>query len=444
MNYLPVKYTFKIDIYLNNNHISKVNTMPNILDRLEIDMEKKIFSFLLVFFIIFLGINVITIIMALIQTFWVIYWYLIPMLVALIFAGVTVDARRRVWCLILLIPEALLTLVVAFVITDTVALIILWIFIGLLSGFTISAMLAFFADITKMEQRGKVTGLIGGIAWIVSGILLSWYSSTLFVASAFMVVIAIVKLAGAGIVIYILFTGIDKENQPPSSSEYATESILDKITASFNFLWSNPKFRTYLIAFVLIMLAQGIFLPIGGLEQEDYQSYQQIASIGFAVGGLLLIVSGYLLDKGRKQVLFYGAILCNISFLSYFFPIGAVFLAGIPIALTTILIVLGDIAPQDMRGRYYAVFLLFSFLAFFCGFLIGLGIGGGYQVGGNPWVVLVCAIITGLGLLLIYLKGEESNIEEVTFPPSSAPPSVMDLSSTETSFTDDSVPEDNL
>ncbi|NVM55316.1 MAG: MFS transporter [Candidatus Helarchaeota archaeon] len=398
--------------------------MPNILNRLEIEIEKKVFSFLLVFFIIFFGIDVVSVIMIEIERggFWILFWYLIPLFITLLFSGLIVDNRRRAWFLILLIPEGLLTLVLAFVINDTVALSILWVFLGIISGFTITAMLAFFADVTKMEQRGKIAGLISGIAWIISAIVLSWHSSTIFAPNILMVAFGIIKLIGAGIAIYILIAKTDETIAPVMKSESTDEGFLQSIVSTYNFLWGNQKFRTYLIAFMLIWLTQGIFLPIGGFGQTSYPYYQEIASIGFAAGGLFLVVSGFLLDKGRKQVLVYGAILGTISFLSYYFPIGAVFLAGLPILITTIIIVLGDISPQDERGRYYSVFLSLNLVAFFIGFFIGYGLGGGYHVGGSPWVALTCLIITGIGLLLIYLWGKESNLEEVSFPPSEPSP----------------------
>jgi MFS family permease len=81
-----------------------------------------------------------------------------------------------------------------------------------------------------------------------------------------------------------------------------------------------------------------------------------MASIGFAAGGLFLIMTGFVIDQqGRKHMLIYGTILTLLSFLSYYFSLGAVFISGIPLLITTIFIMLGDIAPSDARGRYYSI-----------------------------------------------------------------------------------------
>ncbi len=394
--------------------------MSNFLDRLEIQMEKKIFSFLLIFLIIFLGVDVVSIIIVQLQTTPtlsanIIYVYLIPLIITLIFAGAIVDRARRSWFLLLLIPEGLLTFVLAFNIGNLAVESILWVFIGILSGFTIVGMLAFFADVTKMEQRGKTAGIISGFAWIVAATALSWYSSTIFVPMVLIIAFAIVKLIGAALSVYILFAKTEEtiESVPTTPSEGRT--ILDVIQESYGFVWDNPKFRIYLISFVLIFLAQGIFLPVGGAGQTSAQDYRSMASIGFAAAALFLLIGGPILDKGRKQILFYGSILAVISFLSYFFPVGAVFLAGFAVLIVAIIIVISDIAPPDRRARYYSVFLSLNLLTFFLGYLIGNGAGGSTA---SPWVAFACAVITGLALLFIYLWGEETNLEEVTFPTS--------------------------
>jgi len=108
-------------------------------------------------------------------------------------------------------------------------------------------------------------------------------------------------------------------------------------------------------------------------------------------------------QHGRKVMLIYGTILTLFSFLSSYFPLGAVFLAGLPLLIAIILVFLGDIAPSDAKGRYYSIFLMVNFLGFLIGVIIGLAIGTG-SVG----VVLACIIITAIALVLILLKGEES------------------------------------
>ncbi|MFX1296917.1 MAG: hypothetical protein ACFFD2_18925, partial [Promethearchaeota archaeon] len=122
--------------------------MSNFLERLEIEMEKKHFSFLLIFFITFLAVDIVSIIIIQIQ-FTIIYLYLIPLIIVLIFAGLIIDKRRRAIFLLLLIPEGFLTLILAFV-TDPFSIGILWVFIGVFSGFTIKALLGYFADITNI------------------------------------------------------------------------------------------------------------------------------------------------------------------------------------------------------------------------------------------------------------------------------------------------------
>jgi MFS family permease len=400
------KYT-RIIIFQNSNrtNIKKVSTMSNFLSRLNIDMEKKTFSFLLVFMIIFFGIDIVSVLLTTPSGIWVVFLYGIPLILTLIIAGVVIDKlAKRTWFLLLLIPEGLLTLVLGISITDPTANTILWIFLGIFSGFTIAALLGFFADMTKQDQRGKVAGLVCGLSFLVAAILLSWISSTVFAANVLMYLFAIIKLAGGGISFYLLIRKPESGGEAPTKFQGTGQGFLGYLKQAYSFIWTDKKFRIYFIAFALIWVAQGIYAPIGGFGQVSPPNFQQIASIGFAAGALFLIMMGSVVDQhGRKQMLLYGTILAILSFLSSYFPLGAVFLAGLPLLIAIILVFLGDIAPSDGKARYYSIFLMINLLGFLIGVIIGLAIGVG-SVG----VVVACIIITAIALVLILLKGEES------------------------------------
>lgn len=389
-------------------------------------MEKKTFSFLMIFLIIFFGIDIVSILIPL-TGIWVVFPYIIPLIITLILSGVIIDKlAKRTWFLLLLIPEGLLTLVLGINITDPTTFTVLWIFIGIFSGFTIVAILGFFADMTKLDQRGKVAGLVCGLAWLVAAILLSWVSSTIFSANALLILFAIIKLAGGGISFYLLIRKSEPVGEAPTKHQATGQGFLGYLKDSYSFIWTDKKFFLYFIAFILIWVAQGIYTPIGGLGQAPPSNYQSIASIGLAAGSLFLITTGSLMDQhGRKHMLIYGSILATLCFLSYYFPLGAVFLAGIPLTISTILVLLADLAPNDARGRYYSIFLLANFLAYLIGFIIGLATvnAASWTIDGGGWVSFACIIITALALVLILLKGAESletsgfKVSEPTSPP---------------------------
>jgi len=386
--------------------------MSNFLSRLNIEMEKRVFSFLLVFLIIFFGVDITTILIINLKAvdFQVIYWFIIPLIITLIFAGVIIDkAGKCTWFLILLIPEGLLTIVLGINVTDPTTEAILWVLIAILAGFTMVAILGFFVDKTAMNQRGKVGGLVFGIAWVVAAVLLSWYSSGIyqnnpFAASLLLYIFAIIKLIGGGISIYLLIRKTEAPGESSVSFQASQPGFVEYLKESYRFIWADKKFILYLIAFILIWMAQGIYTPIGGFRQVPPAPYQSMASIGFAAGSLFLITTGAVIDQqGRKQMLIYGTILAVISFLSCYFPLGDVFLAGFSLVIATIIILLGDIAPGDAKGRYYSIFLLSNFLAFLIGYIIGSA-----STSNLDWVVLACIIITAIALLLIFWKGQES------------------------------------
>lgn len=394
--------------------------MGNFLERFDIQMEKSTFSFLLVFFIIFLGVDVVSIIMIQIQGILIVVWYLVPLIIILVIAGLLIDKRRRAIFLLLLIPEGFLTLVLGFV-TDPFGLAILWVFIGVFSGFTIVAILGYFADTTSSDQRGSIAGLVCGITWIIAAVLLSWLTSTISAPNILMFVFAGIKLTGGGISIYILIRKMDIPNE--STVDHSNSGGFGGLLKeSYGFLWEDSTFRSYLIIFILIWLAQGILLPFGGIAQSSPQPYQSMASIGFFAGGFSLIIGSYMLDKSRKQMIVLGSILALLSVLAYYFPIGSVCLAGISVLITTAIIILADIAPVDRRARFYSVFLLCNFVAFLAGFFIGYIIAGIYTFTPtvrNDLIVIVCAIITGFAVLFSIIWGKDSKSSDTDYKESS-------------------------
>ena len=58
----------------------------------------------------------------------------------------------------------------------------------------------------------------------------------------------------------------------------------------------------------------------------------------------------------------------------------------------------------------------------------------------SPWIALTGVIISGIAFVLIYLWGEETNLEEVTFPTSPATPAPSTISTPSPSTSED---EDN-
>ena len=349
----------------------------------------------------------------------------------MVISGVIIDkVGKRSWFLLLLIPEGLLTLVGGFNVGNALVLTILWIFIGILAGFTITGLLGFFIDHTEREHRGKIAGIITGIAWLIAAVGLSYFISALFSAAVLMFTFAVLKLVGGGIAVYTLFSKMEEKSETIVKRQSAAQGFGPYLKESYEFLWADKKFILYLVAFVMVWIAQGLFLPIGGSGQVPAQSYQQIASIGLAAGGLFLILSGFLIDdKGREEVLIYGGFLAAISFISYYFPLGAVFLSGIPVLMTTIIVVLGDIAPPDAKGRYFSVFLLFNFVALFVSWVIGSNLVA------SQWIALTCIIISTVALIFIYLWGaktlEGADLDYVERPVSAITAPIIESSSSE-------------
>ncbi|MHA1229303.1 MAG: MFS transporter [Candidatus Helarchaeota archaeon] len=373
-------------------------------------LDKKNFFYMLIFIMTF----AISIILAeIIQSS--MYLFGIPFIITLIVSGVIVDKGWRLYSMFLLLAEGVLLIVIGLIInTEPLAVNLLLIILGLISGLTTCALMAYFADHTD-EQFGKMerstaAGFIFSITWILMAISISAYNVAsqatvgLTMFGIMLIIFGGIKFTGGICAIIIKFT----EGESPAIVKYEmSKGIKGFFKDSFGFVISDKKFFIYWICYMLVWISQGI---ISNLSTLTGLNFNQISALGFATGGLILVAGGYMIDKiGRKNMVLYGLILTTASFVVYVFDMAAVFYSGIAILISTIFVILADIAPPDSRGRYSGIFIGLILIGFFVGQIIGIGgadpaITMGYYIAG--------AILCGIALIIIFAFGKDTKKSE--------------------------------
>ena len=155
---------------------------------------------------------------------------------------------------------------------------------------------------------------------------------------------------------------------------------------------------------MLIWVSQGMMSVL--VSPITTWSFTEIYSIGLAAGGLILVAGGYMIDKiGSKNTIIYAIILIIASFIVYIFEMGAVLISGIAILISTLFVIIADIAPSDSRTRYSGVFIGLMILGFLIGQIIGVfGVGSTYIFA----YYIAGAVMSGISLVTIVIFGKDT------------------------------------
>ncbi|MHA1270681.1 MAG: MFS transporter [Candidatus Helarchaeota archaeon] len=374
----------------------------------ESSFNKKHFFYLLIFIMTFaISFMLAEIIAA------TIYLFGIPFIITLICSGIIVDRGYRLYPMFLLLGEGVLLIVLGLIFNSPqqMAVYLLLIILGLLSGITTCALMANFADNTDERfgkiERSTIAGFIFAITWVIIAITISAYITSLsssigqLIFSVILIIFGVVKFTGGICAVIIKFTA----GESPEIVKYEfTGGISGFFKDSFGFLLTDRKYFTYWIGFMLIWIAQGILSQL--ISPYTGLNFLQIYTLGFATGGLILVAGGYMIDKiGRKNMIIYGMLLTTASFIVCIFDMGAVLVSGIAILVSIIFIVLADLAPPDFRGRYSGIFIGLIILGFLIGQIIGIG-------GSNPIYsisyYIAGAFLSAIALIIIIIFGKDS------------------------------------
>jgi MFS family permease len=218
--------------------------------------------------------------------------------------------------------------------------------------------LAYYATSTTTENRGHSSGLIF-LAANLGAILAALATMSLGLTTG-SIITAVWRALGLAILL------------PANPSKIIVE-VKSKI--SFPKILRDRSLVLYLVPWLMFSLIDRSETPIlTRFFGEDFLS--SISILKLVIGAFSALLGGILADRiGRKRIVIYGYIALGLAYASigiapsphisiswYFYSIVDSIAAGI-LWVTCVLILWGDLAPQNAREEYYAIGNLPLFLA---------------------------------------------------------------------------------
>ncbi|MBC7129755.1 hypothetical protein H5T51_00855, partial [Candidatus Bathyarchaeota archaeon] len=238
------------------------------------------------------------------------------------------------------------------------------IFLGVSIGLGLPSCLSFFADLTSIESRG----LISGIVWSSIGgtMLLFAFLMSIFTLQESIVFLALWRLLGS--FAFIFLTKGSFENPIVQESL----SYLDIIRKKDMLLYLLPWIVFSIVNFAETPILEKVF----GTETFTF-----IGLIGYAIIGVTAIIGGLTADfLGRKRVVILGFMMVGIEYaalsafynlpsIAYLFMVfdGITWGLFFPVFFMT---VWGDLGEQYAKEKYYALGGLPFLLANFASILV--------------------------------------------------------------------------
>lgn len=242
---------------------------------------------------------------------------------------------------------------------------IISIFLGASFGLGIPSCLSYFADVTQVENRGRISGIILLTANMAAPILAIAFSGLDLTT-------ALVVFAGwrsLGLIVFFL-----QPNEKNSSSER-------KLGESFSGIIKDKTFGFYLLAWIMFCLVDRIGGPLVIDSLGDVSEIMIITSP--IIASITALIAGIVADWiGRKKIVLYGFISLGIAYalvgiilgeplVNYFFVVINGITAGL-LFVTFILILWGDMSQSGSREIYYTI----GIIPFFLTEIIGLALDG--------------------------------------------------------------------
>lgn len=225
-------------------------------------------------------------------------------------------------------------------------------------GIGLPSCLAFLADNTPVENRGKV----GGITWAVASIGTLFLAVFSFSANVVIVILVLAVLRALGLLFFIF--------------RHRGNALDAKTDPSYRSILNDGRTLLYLVPWIMFCLINWIESPIvENLFGQEFFGF--VTVIELAVSGAFALIGGVLADLvGRKRIIITGFIMLGIEYAVLSFSQQMmisryiyVFLDGISwgmFAVVFFITLWGDLAMDATKEKYYVVgglpYLLASFL----------------------------------------------------------------------------------
>jgi len=277
-----------------------------------------------------------------------------------IFGSIICPRAREISFLLWMLAGAVVSTLLTTITTNSTSVnILISLFLGISVGFGLPSCLAYFADVTFVENRG----IHGGITWSAVGfgiLLLALLISALNSVLAFL---ALAAWRGLGLIAF--FFTRSKGKIQPTDNPSAYSSILRRRDVIL-----------YLVPWVMFCLVNFMEAPI--LENLFGDFFIFVGFIEFALTGIFALIGGILADLvGRKRIIITGFVVLGIEYavlsllsempVSWYLYTAFDGIAWGMFASVFFMTLWGDLAGKYEKEKYYLVgglpYLLASFLS---------------------------------------------------------------------------------
>lgn len=332
-------------------------------------------------------------------------WYDAGLLLFLIFTVISAfigssiagKINRRKFLLFWILFGILVTIPLPFIPSEEL-LPIFGILVGISFGLGFPSCMAFLAESTIPEERGRVAGVAILVAFLLVII------STLVVA-----VLGLESIGLLGVFIGIkLITFIAFALDP-------IDRVREK-AKPWRIVLSSKDFNYYILAFVMFSIAAGLVALFWGnlYSDPEYAAITQIGSVLRYIGlGLFAIIAGVMADRvGRQKPIILGLIMLGAAYAivglvttpeTYFVNL---LLSGFAwgVLFTVFLVVPGDLSYPGSTERYYAMGWLLPIILFIA--IENLGVFFGLAPPINLYQTILSVIV--LAAILPIIRAAET------------------------------------
>jgi hypothetical protein len=264
--------------------------------------------------------------------------------------GAIVFPRSRVVSLLFWIIVGVVSSVLLITISNnsTTSNLLVSLLLGVSFGLGLPSCLAYFADVTSVENRG----LHGGVTWCAVGFGTLLLAVLMFSMDTTVAFLTLAVWRGFGLLFLPLRKG--KAIQEKSTHTFS----------SYNSILRRTDVILYLVPWIMFSLVNFIEAPIIQDLLGDFYTFGGF--IGFALTGIFALIGGFLSDiVGRKRVIMTGFVVVGIEYALLSLPYGMPFswyayivLDGISwgmFAAVFLMTLWGDLAGTFEKEKYYVV-----------------------------------------------------------------------------------------
>lgn len=221
------------------------------------------------------------------------------------------------------------------------------ILLGASFGLGMPSCLAYFADWTLVENRGR----IGGTILLITNLSAPLLAIPLMLFDLRVNSIIFAAWRASGLIVFFL----------KPEEDLASET---KNNASFTSIFNNKSFFLYFIAWLMFCLIDRFEQPILKNFFGDFHFF--MVMIGPLIASLSAFIAGLLSDQiGRKRMVLYGFATLGIGYgiislapatmISWYFYLAVDSISTGILWVTFILILWGDLSLHDAREKYYVI-----------------------------------------------------------------------------------------